>query len=101
MAASLKEGQTINKVAGTIGFMAPEVLLEEPSDFKVDVWSLGVMLYALISSNVPFEGHDRDETAQMIIDDDVVFEDDIGADRSSASVVVGGVVVDVVPTEDG
>ena len=75
MAALLKEGETITKVAGTIGFMAPEVILDEPSDFKADVWSLGIMLYALLSSNVPFEGENRDETARMIVEEDVVFED--------------------------
>jgi serine/threonine protein kinase len=36
--------------------MAPEIIKDQPSDFKADIWSLGVMLYALISSNVPFTG---------------------------------------------
>lgn len=63
MAALLEKGQTTNKVAGTIGFMAPEVVAEEPSDFKADVWSLGVVLYALFSAQVPFQGRGRDEIA--------------------------------------
>ena len=50
-----------------MGFMAPEVVLNEPSDFKSDIWSLGVILYALIDSGVPFSGSDRETTTQSIV----------------------------------
>ena len=40
--------------------MAPEVCMNEPSDFKQDVWSLGVILHALICSEVPFSGKDAE-----------------------------------------
>ena len=51
-------------LVGTNQFMAPEVIQDELADFKSDVWSLGVILYALISSGVPFCGENRDETAR-------------------------------------
>ena len=44
----------VTKRLGTVGFMAPEVALEQPSDYKADVWSLGVIIFALICSKVPF-----------------------------------------------
>ena len=50
----------IQKVAGTIGFMAPEVVQGQPSDFKSDVWSIGIVLFALLASGVPFAGPTRD-----------------------------------------
>lgn len=84
MAARLKEDEMINKMAGTISFMAPEIVCEEPSDFKADVWSLGVMLYALISSNVPFQGCDRDDTAGKIVNDEVSFADAVWSPVSSS-----------------
>lgn len=56
MAAYLQDDECIKKVAGTIGFMAPEVILNQNSDFKVDIWSIGIILYALICSQVPFLG---------------------------------------------
>lgn len=40
--------------AGTIYFMAPEVILGQPSDYKQDVWSLGILLYGLLTSEVPY-----------------------------------------------
>ena len=36
--------------------MAPENILQLPSDFKSDIWSLGVVLYALIDSKLPYQG---------------------------------------------
>ena len=67
LACLLQEDECIRKVAGTIGFMAPEIVMDEPSDFKADIWSLGVMLYALLSSRVPFAGKDRDEMVHNIV----------------------------------
>ena len=60
LACRLEEGQMIQKVAGTIGFMAPEVVQGQPSDFKSDVWSIGIVLFALLASGVPFAGPTRD-----------------------------------------
>ena len=33
--------------AGTLDFMAPEILNREPYDLKCDLWSLGVIIYIL------------------------------------------------------
>lgn len=42
--------------AGTKGFMAPEVCLRQPYGFKADIYSLGVVLYLLITMDCePFE----------------------------------------------
>jgi serine/threonine protein kinase len=54
----------ISKIAGTTAFMAPEVILCQASDFKADVWSLGVILHHLIYSKLPFSGEDSDEVRQ-------------------------------------
>ncbi|PNW76806.1 hypothetical protein CHLRE_11g477000v5 [Chlamydomonas reinhardtii] len=44
---------------GTINYMAPEVLLAGPAQrydgAKADIWSAGVVLYAMLFSRVPFE----------------------------------------------
>jgi len=36
--------------------MAPEVMRLEPYDFKVDIWSLGVVFYQLLFGDYPFRG---------------------------------------------
>ena len=60
-------------MVGTISFMAPEVVMVQPSDFKSDVWSLGVIMYALIDSGVPFNGRDRETTFQNIVNQELSF----------------------------
>ena len=74
LACKLGEDECIKKMAGTIGFMAPEVVQDQPSDFKSDIWSLGVILYALIASGVPFSGRDRATTAQNIVSQELSFK---------------------------
>ena len=41
--------------------MAPEVINGEPYDEKVDIWSLGVILYMLISLKHPLGYFDDDD----------------------------------------
>ncbi len=41
--------------------MAPEVLKGEKSDMSADIWSLGVLLYAMICDEPPYNGIDEDE----------------------------------------
>ena len=60
-----KKGEKLHNVAGTPYYMAPEVL-EGDYDNKCDVWSLGVLLYVLMSGYLPFQGQNRSEVFAKI-----------------------------------
>lgn len=52
----LSKGKSVMKtVCGTLIYCAPEIVLAEPHyTYKVDNWSLGCLLYAMLSGKVPF-----------------------------------------------
>lgn len=44
--------------AGTVAWMAPEVIRQEPCSEKVDIWSYGVVLWELLTCEVPYKDMD-------------------------------------------
>jgi TolB-like protein/Tfp pilus assembly protein PilF len=43
-------------VAGTLGYLAPEVLRGDRADARSDVWAFGIILHELLTGSRPFEG---------------------------------------------
>jgi len=43
--------------AGTLPYLAPEVLRGSPSSLQSDVWALGVLLYQMATGELPFRGN--------------------------------------------
>lgn len=60
-----KKGEKVSEIAGTPYYMAPEILLGQYG-FEVDIWSLGVLLYILVSGYLPFYSEDRDVVFEKI-----------------------------------
>jgi len=43
---------------GTVSWMAPEVIRNDPCSEKVDIWSYGVLVWELLTGEVPYKGVD-------------------------------------------
>ena len=52
----VNDSEQLYKRSGTPGYVAPEILLGLPYDFKVDVYSLGVLFFTMITGRRPFNG---------------------------------------------
>jgi serine/threonine protein kinase len=59
-ATMFKAGEKQKLILGTPSFMAPELIRYKEYDQRVDVWSLGCIVYILLSGKYPFEGQDSD-----------------------------------------
>lgn len=44
--------------AGTVAWMAPEVIRNEPCSEKVDIWSFGVVLWEMLTCEIPYKDAD-------------------------------------------
>ncbi|XP_069790110.1 mitogen-activated protein kinase kinase kinase 13 [Narcine bancroftii] len=54
----LSDKSTKMSFAGTVAWMAPEVIRNEPVSEKVDIWSFGVVLWELLTGEVPYKDVD-------------------------------------------
>eukprot|EP00930_Biecheleria_cincta_P072495 TRINITY_DN5987_c1_g1_i1.p1 TRINITY_DN5987_c1_g1~~TRINITY_DN5987_c1_g1_i1.p1 ORF type:complete len:505 (+),score=69.34 TRINITY_DN5987_c1_g1_i1:25-1515(+) len=65
LACYITDEAQMTRRCGSAGFVAPEVCLGNPYDFKVDNFSAGVILYFILSKEMPFSSPDRDSAATM------------------------------------
>jgi serine/threonine protein kinase/tetratricopeptide (TPR) repeat protein len=54
-------------IAGTLSYIAPEVLRGERGDARGDVWALGILLYEMLTGERPFAGNTSFELSSAIL----------------------------------
>lgn len=68
---------------GTPCYVAPEIIKQEPYDCSVDCWSIGVIIYLLLSGYPPFMNDDTKELFELIKKADYTFPDEDFSNVSS------------------
>ncbi|MFZ5519293.1 MAG: protein kinase domain-containing protein [Candidatus Zhuqueibacterota bacterium] len=73
----------IGTTMGTVAYMSPEQVRGEEVDFQSDIWSLGVVLYEMITGKLPFGGEFDPAVLFSIVQDTpkpmAAFTDDVPA----------------------
>ena len=77
------------RVLGTIAYMSPEQARGEEVDYRTDIWSLGVLLYEMVSGRLPFKGEYESSMIYSILN---VEPEPLTALRTGVPIALDGIV---------
>lgn len=81
-AARVHDPNSLTKQCGTPFFVSPEILMRKGYDQQSDMWSVGCIVYLLLSGNLPFMGRSQKELFRKIVAGKFDFDDEEWGDVS-------------------
>ena len=75
LAKFLGPGETTSESYGTLGYCAPEILMNQPYTSSCDIWSLGCLIYAMVTQCLPFYDENERKVARKTCHAPVKFDD--------------------------
>ena len=79
----IEEDEVRKTVCGTPIYLAPEIIKQQGHDEHVDIWCIGVLLFELITGQVPFQGKDLDTLKRNILNLRIAWPKDINPDAKN------------------
>jgi len=76
IAVHYSERRMLTGVAGSMAYMAPEILAKKGYSYMIDWWSLGVCAYELLFGRRPFRGKTNSDLTHSISRDSLKFPED-------------------------
>ncbi|KAM7532092.1 hypothetical protein LguiB_035502 [Lonicera macranthoides] len=71
LAKQFEENKRSNSLCGTVEYMSPEIVLGKGHDKAADWWSVGILLFEMLTGKPPFVGGNREKIQQKIIKDKI------------------------------
>ncbi|OMO89961.1 hypothetical protein COLO4_19480 [Corchorus olitorius] len=71
LAKEFDETTRSNSMCGTLEYMSPEIVLGKGHDKAADWWSVGILLYEMLTGKPPFTGGNRQKIQDKIIKDKI------------------------------
>jgi len=65
--------QLLSTLCGTPQYFAPEMVKGKPYTKAADIWSLGVLLFQILTGFLPFQGQTLSELLKKIVYSDIIF----------------------------
>lgn len=84
VAIHYSERRMHTSVAGSMAYMAPQVIGRKGYSWQIDWWSLGVTAYELLFHKRPFDGRNTERMTQSILKDSLRFPENASSNCSEA-----------------
>ena len=73
----IKEGEKRKSFIGVPEYISPEMLLKKDQDIKIDIWSIGVLMFELLCGYTPFSDKDTQELYKNVKELNIKWPNDI------------------------
>lgn len=93
--------QMLDMPCGTVSYVAPEVLANKGYNVSADLWSIGVIMYLVLSGKLPFDSEESSEIKELIADYDTkeidIFQDPVWKTLDDGLVDLIGILLNSEP----